>query len=193
MTSSLFAAASATDADGFAPSLTAASSAAVTMSKATTSNPFLTRLASIGCPIVPVPINPIFIVLPPSQYEIAAIDRDRATRHPTRFIRSEIEDRAGDIFWLPHAAERDLRNRRAPSFGVGIAGAGQPGQGRAGSDRVDPDAVRRQLQRHRMRQRAAAALRGDVGRALRASDLGKLRGHVEDAAAASLADHLSRG
>src|SRR5262249_35878917 len=32
------------------------------MSKAMTANPFLTRLASIGCPIVPVPMNPIFMV-----------------------------------------------------------------------------------------------------------------------------------
>jgi hypothetical protein len=43
-------------------SATAASSAAGTTSKATTSNPFSTRFDSIGCPIVPVPMNPIFML-----------------------------------------------------------------------------------------------------------------------------------
>jgi hypothetical protein len=45
---------------------------------------------------VPVPINPILIAVPPSEHEIAAVDRDRATGHPAGFVRREIKDRADE-------------------------------------------------------------------------------------------------
>jgi hypothetical protein len=47
---------------------------------------------------VPVPINPILIAVPPSEHEIAAVDRDRAIGHPAGFVRREIKDRADDVF-----------------------------------------------------------------------------------------------
>src|SRR5205823_5872810 len=106
-------AASPTDPARPAPSLTAASSAPGTTSKATTSKPFLTRLASIGCPIVPVPINPTFIAALSSNHQIAAIDGHRAAGHPAGFVGGEKQDSADDIFRLSQTAERDLRDRRA--------------------------------------------------------------------------------
>ena len=48
-----------------APSFTAAASEACTTSLASTANPFLMRFATIGCPIVPVPMNPICMVWAP--------------------------------------------------------------------------------------------------------------------------------
>jgi len=86
----------------------------------------------------------------PLLHEIAAIDRDRAPGHPAGLVGGEKEDRADNVFGLAHAAERDLRNRGAALFGIGVARAGQSGQGRAGGDRIDADAVRRQFERHRM-------------------------------------------
>src|SRR5438309_2545999 len=97
MTRSQFAAASPADPARPAPSLTAASSAPGTTSKATTSKPFLMRLASIGCPIVPVPINPIFIAVPSSNHQIAAIDGDRAAGHPAGFVRGEKKARPDEV------------------------------------------------------------------------------------------------
>ena len=55
-------AASAADPQAVAPSFTAASTHAATMSYATTANPFLIKLFTIGCPIVPVPMNPTFMM-----------------------------------------------------------------------------------------------------------------------------------
>src|SRR6516165_8322092 len=163
ITRSQLAAASPTDRARSAPSLTAASSAPGTTSKATTSKPFLTRLASIGCPIVPVPINPTFMAVLSSNHQIAAVDRDGAAGHPASLVGGEKEDSADDILGLSHTAEQDLRDRRTAPFGVRVAGAGQPGQSRAGGDRIDTDAVRRQFERHRMGQRPAAAFGGDIG------------------------------
>src|SRR5438874_10108200 len=152
MTRSQFAAASPADLARPAPSLTAASSATGTTSKATTSNPFLTRLASIGCPIVPVPINPTFIAAHSSNHQIAAIDCHRTAGHPAGFVGSEKKDRTDNVFGLSEAAERDLLDRSAAPFGIGVAGPGEPGQSRAGRDRIDADAVQRQFERHRVRQ-----------------------------------------
>src|SRR5712692_4234875 len=54
-------AASAAEPHAVAPSLTAASTAAGTMSYAITPKPLAMRFRTIGCPIVPVPTNPIFM------------------------------------------------------------------------------------------------------------------------------------
>src|SRR5437764_1277401 len=190
MTRSQFAAASPADPARRAPNRAAASSAPGTTPKATTSKPYLTRLASIGCPIVPVPMNPTFIAVLSSNHQIAAIDGHRTAGHPAGFVGGEKQDSADDILRLSQTAERDLRDRRAAPFRVGIAGPGQPGQSRAGGNRVDADAVRRQFERHRMGQRPAAAFRGDIGGALGAGDLGELRGDIDDAPAAALPHHL---
>src|SRR5438270_8562262 len=113
MTRSQFAAASPADPARPAPSRTAASSAPGTTSKATTSKPFLTRLASIGCPIVPVPINPTFIAAHSSNHQIAAIDGYRTAGHPAGFVGGEKKDCPDDILGLSQTAERDLRDCRA--------------------------------------------------------------------------------
>src|SRR5205823_10524319 len=109
---------------------------------ATTSKPFLTRLASIGCPIVPVPMNPTFIAVLSSNHEIAAIDGHRTAGHPAGFVGGEKQDSADDILRLSQTAERDLRDRRAATFRVGIAGPGQPGPSRAGGDRGGADRLK---------------------------------------------------
>ncbi len=62
-TRSLCLAASAAEPAAAAPRVTAASSAARITSKATTANPFASRFLTIGCPMVPVPMNPIFMML----------------------------------------------------------------------------------------------------------------------------------
>ncbi len=66
LTRSACLAASAADPARSAPARTACSSAAGATSKATTANPLRIRLAAIGRPIAPVPMNAIFMpVLPP--------------------------------------------------------------------------------------------------------------------------------
>ena len=103
-----------------------------------------------------------------------AVHRHRAAGHPTRLIGRKKQHRPDEIVGLSEPPERDHRLCRTPCFGVGIARARKPGQRWAGRDRVDPDAVRRQIDCHRMRQRACAALRGDIGGALGPRDLGML-------------------
>jgi hypothetical protein len=61
ITSSLSRAAAADDTARVAPSLTAASKAASTTSYATTLCPFFNTFASMGWPIAPIPMNPIFM------------------------------------------------------------------------------------------------------------------------------------
>src|SRR5262249_23658268 len=115
---------------------------------------------------------------------------NRATGRPSGFIRGEKQDGADEIPRIAHAAERNLRKRRAPSLGILITGTGQTGQRRARGDCIDPDTVRGQVERHCVRQRAATALSRDIGGALRPRDFRELRGDIDDAAAATLADHL---
>ncbi len=114
---------------------------------------------------------------------IAAVHRHRAAGHPAQLVGGEKQHRADQIVGLAEPSQRDHRLGRAPRRRVGVAGARQPGQRRARRDRVDADAVRRQIDRHRMRQRTRAALRGDIGGAFGPRHLGELRGHVDDAAA----------
>ncbi len=66
ITSSLSRAAAAAEPVRAAPTLTAPTRAASATSYATTLCPFFTRFASIGWPMAPVPINPIFMNSPPS-------------------------------------------------------------------------------------------------------------------------------
>src|SRR5437764_1114645 len=126
-----------------------------------------------------------------SDRQIAAIHGYGAAGYPARLVGGEKQHRHNEIVGLAEPAERNQRLCRTPCFRIGIARSRQPGQRWAGGNRVDADAVRRQIDGHRVGQRAGAALRSDIGGALGPRHLGELRGHVDDAAAALL-HHLPR-
>ena len=89
-----------------------------------------------------------------SDRQIAAVDGYGAAGYPARLVGGEKQHRPDEIVGLAESAERNQRFCRTPCFGIGIARSRKPRQRWAGGNRVDADAVRRQIDGHRMGERA---------------------------------------
>src|SRR5215216_4677574 len=83
---------------------------------------------------------------------VTPVDEQAGTRHEGCGRRREVDHGADDIVNRSHPPERDAADRVGPKLGVREKSAGHWRLYVRRRDRVDPDALRREIERHRLRQ-----------------------------------------
>src|SRR5437773_1748908 len=131
------------------------------------------------------------IAIPPRRGARAAVHGERDAGHVAGQVRGEEDGGAGDV--LGHAGAPE-RHEEAMARALGLAEhLREPfRETDIGRDRVDADRVRRQLERHRLREADDRRLARGVERVAGRRPLALDRHDVDDAPAASPRDHARR-